>query len=238
MVATRRASLLRAPLRFCPPCRRARDALDARASRADVLALRRRRLRAREERRHQVERHRARARWCGGGRDAGDAPVRRRGSVPRRRVLGLRSRHERVAPDRDAELLRRRLGGRGQRRRGDTHLGGGQYGNYPLHGALILGGPYGFQVAVGADGWDLSLQQPKAMAGSRRSSSISSGSRRCARATLRRRGRIPRRRTRPRQPRRRFRNRSGPSSPTYPCPRGRSRSPRQRAAPALCLRRP
>lgn len=43
--------------------------------------------------------------------------------------------------------------------------GGGQYGNYPLHGALILGGPYGFQVAVGADGWDLSLQQPKAIGG-------------------------------------------------------------------------
>jgi hypothetical protein len=36
--------------------------------------------------------------------------------------------------------------------------GNGQYGNYPLHGAVIAGVPFGFQLVVGADGWDVSEQ--------------------------------------------------------------------------------
>lgn len=43
--------------------------------------------------------------------------------------------------------------------------GNGAYGQYPLHGVLIAGMPFGFQVAVGADVWDVSLQKPIATGG-------------------------------------------------------------------------
>jgi hypothetical protein len=43
--------------------------------------------------------------------------------------------------------------------------GGGQYGNYPLHGAIIAGVPFGFQLVVGADGWDISQQTRSAWGG-------------------------------------------------------------------------
>jgi hypothetical protein len=48
---------------------------------------------------------------------------------------------------------------------GARFWGGGAYGNYPLHGALVAGIPFGFQVVVGADGWDLSQQATKAWGG-------------------------------------------------------------------------
>jgi hypothetical protein len=43
--------------------------------------------------------------------------------------------------------------------------GGGAYGSYPLHGAVILGAPFGFQLTVGVDGWDISQQTPSAIGG-------------------------------------------------------------------------
>jgi hypothetical protein len=48
---------------------------------------------------------------------------------------------------------------------GGRFWGNSQYGQFPLHGVLIGGMPYGFQVAVGADVWDVSLQNPKATGG-------------------------------------------------------------------------
>jgi hypothetical protein len=43
--------------------------------------------------------------------------------------------------------------------------GGGAYGSWPLHAALTGGLPFGFQVAVGADFWDVGLQTPQAAGG-------------------------------------------------------------------------
>ncbi len=43
--------------------------------------------------------------------------------------------------------------------------GSGAYGNYPLHAALLGGLPFGFQVAVGADWFDLSGKTKDAWGG-------------------------------------------------------------------------
>jgi len=39
------------------------------------------------------------------------------------------------------------------------------YGQYPLQGVLTLGMPFGFQLAVGADAWDVGVQTPYAEGG-------------------------------------------------------------------------
>jgi hypothetical protein len=43
--------------------------------------------------------------------------------------------------------------------------GVGAYGSYPLQGTLTLGAPFGLQLAVGANWWDVSLQSPQAAGG-------------------------------------------------------------------------
>jgi hypothetical protein len=49
----------------------------------------------------------------------------------------------------------------------DLGVGARLWGNaqYPIHAVLIGGMPFGFQLAVGADFWDVSLQTPKAAGG-------------------------------------------------------------------------
>jgi hypothetical protein len=48
---------------------------------------------------------------------------------------------------------------------GGRFWGNGAYGQYPLHGVLIGGMPFGFQLAVGADGLDISGQSVVAAGG-------------------------------------------------------------------------
>ena len=48
---------------------------------------------------------------------------------------------------------------------GGRFWGDSSYGQYPLHGVHIGGMPFGLQLSVGADGWDVSGQTPVAAGG-------------------------------------------------------------------------
>jgi hypothetical protein len=48
---------------------------------------------------------------------------------------------------------------------GGRFWGNSSYGQYPLHGVLIAGMPFGLQLSVGADGWDISGQTNVAAGG-------------------------------------------------------------------------